>query len=461
MTEQTDIMTQYAAGVKLSAAMKTATIVLLEQAGGNVVKCETLNCSARLNEVSDWLDENTGAADVSMVVGVDSSQVRFLDIRIPDVAESQQMLLLRTQAEAILPLSADEMTMAWRAEEDTQGLLCKTAVIRRQLIQPLMDQPFEKLNITPEAVGLAAAWARRTNHGAHACILLLRREHDFLAVSQKAGRLLHSTVIDAGGDDIHTSAPSGLLLQDIQTELETMQGEYPEKMPVSVLTDAEPDTFLTYLCNQIQGAGWDCETVSCNEFSHPACGIDAVEAFGLALAATDAEQIDFDFCRAELMQRPDEDRNAATAVFYKTVAFTVLLLALALGASYWSVKHEVKLLREVIATENEGRTVQQVLTEQSYRETVARARPDMTDLFERIEKCKGKILLDTFEFEKGKPVKITATAQSYDAAYEFQKKLETENKNIITLARLLDPRMDQKNNKVQFTLTFHYRNFSQ
>jgi len=165
--------------------------------------------------------------------------------------------------------------------------------------------------------------------------------------------------------------------------------------------------------------------------------------------------------RAELMQRPDEDRNAATAVFYKTVAFTVLLLALALGASYWSVKHEVKLLREVIATENEGRTVQQVLTEQSYRETVARARPDMTDLFERIEKCKGKILLDTFEFEKGKPVKITATAQSYDAAYEFQKKLETENKNIITLARLLDPRMDQKNNKVQFTLTFHYRNFSQ
>ena len=166
------------------------------------------------------------------------------------------------------------------------------------------------------------------------------------------GHLQCSAAIDAEGADIHDGIPAGLLLQDIQTELETMQAECGDGVPVFVLTENAADTFLEHLCTQIQDNGWKCEMTLSQDLLTPDCNIDAIEAFGLALA------------------------------------------------SYWSTKHEVKLLRKVMATENDSLTVQQVLTEQSYRETVARARPDIRDLFERIDKCRGSILLDTFEFEK-------------------------------------------------------------
>ena len=274
------------------------------------------------------------------------------------------------------------------------------------------------------------------------------------------GHLQCSAAIDAEGADIHDGIPAGLLLQDIQTELETMQAECGDGVPVFVLTENAADTFLEHLCTQIQDNGWKCEMTLSQDLLTPDCNIDAIEAFGLALTAVAGGQSDYDFQKAETMDRSDARGTNPASRLYKAAAVTVLLLALALGASYWNAKHEVKLLRKVMATENDSLTVQQVLTEQSYRETVARARPDIRDLFERIDKCRGSILLDTFEFEKGKPVKITATARSYDAAYEFQKKLEAENKNVITAARLLEPRLDQKSNKVSFTITFHYRNFS-
>jgi hypothetical protein len=458
LTEQNDDISKYAAGIKFSAAMNTAMIVLLDRNDNQIVKRETLSCSHQLSEVSAWLAENTADVGASLAAGLDSSQVRFLDIRIPAVTEAQLLPLLRTQAEAMLPLSADQMGLAWQAEQDKQGLHCNTAVIRRKLLQPLLDQPTPIRHITPDAVGLAAVW-NRGKDGPAQCILLLRRSHDFLVAMVNDGHLQRSAVIDAEAEDLQNASPTGLLLQDIQTELESLQAEYRKKVPVFLLAEASSDVFLKSLRDQIQDIGWDSKIVPLSQVCNKDCQIEAIEAYGLALTAA-TEQVDYDFQRAEAIQRPNEDRTTVAAQVRKVVALTVLLLAAALGTSYWNAKHEVTLLREVMATENDGLSVQQVLDAQSYRETVARARPDMTGLFERIHKCKGDILLDTFEFEKGKPVKINATAKGYDGAYAFQKKLETENKNVITGVRLLEPRLDQKSNQVRFMITFHYRNFS-
>ena len=160
------------------------------------------------------------------------------------------------------------------------------------------------------------------------------------------------------------------------------------------------------------------------------------------------------------MDQPEQANANAGTQFRKMIAITMALLVLALGTSYWKVKKDVKLLDKVMLASYEGLTVQQVLREQSYRETIAQTRPDIMDLFERVQKCQGSIILDTFEFEKGRPVKIIAAAPGYDAAYQFQKKLEEQNKNIIKTVRLLDLRMDAKGQAVRFTVTFDYRNFS-
>jgi lipopolysaccharide export system protein LptC len=181
---------------------------------------------------------------------------------------------------------------------------------------------------------------------------------------------------------------------------------------------------------------------------------------GLALAAAGDKPVDYDFRQAEALNQPQQSAGNTNTWLRNAIAVTVALMVAALAASYWSMKKDVKLLGEVIAAKHEDLTVQQVLSEQAYREKVARARPDLADLIDRIQQARGDILLDTLEFEKGKPVKISAVANSYDSAYTMQKNLESQNKGVISKVLLVQPRLDQKG-KVNFSITFHYRNFSQ
>ena len=462
MTQSNDLTVKYAAGVKLSATMNMATIVLLQgsAADAKVAGCETLACSNSLREVWDWLDGQIAGAGVTVVAGVDSSMLRFLDIRIPAVDPAQRYRLIQTQAEAMLPLSADQMTLAWRTEQGSQGLLCRTVAGRKGLLQPVLAESERVHTVTPEAVGLAAVWKRFGRTAEQQCILLHRREHDFLVALLQDGHLLRSTVVDAEGTDLQNGLPAGLLLQDILTEIESMEAGCEQKLPLFILSESAQDDFLEGLSSQIQAGGWKTEIAFLEDFSGQHCGVESLEAFGLALTAATAGQVDYDFRKAEAMDRPKGTPLNAGTQLRNAIAITIALLAVALGVSYWGAKRDVKLLGRVIAASHDDLTVQQVLDKQAYREMVARARPDFLDMADRIQKCQGGVLLNTLEFEKGKPVKITATAGSYDAAYQFQKELESQNKNVITKARILEPRLDQQGKKVSFSLTFDYRNFS-
>ena len=458
MTQPYDDIKKYTAGIKLSATCNAATIVLLEWTGEDrkVVSCETLACSNNLRDVSNWLNKQTNGAEVAIAAGVDSSAIRYLGIRIPLVDEPQQHRLLKTQAEAVLPLSADQMALTWHATQDDQGLLCKTAVIRKQLL-PQSDRI---QTVSPEAVGLSTIWNHYGNAKQQHCILLHRREHDILAALVKNGHLQRSAVIDADGIDLKSGSPAGLLMQDIQAELETIEADCQQKVPLFVLSEKPKDDFLNHLCSQIQNSGWKSEVVFLKDYPKQDCQAKETEAFGLALTAVTGKQVDYDFRQAERIDLPEQTNAKAGTQFRNAIAIMIALLVLALGTSYWKAKKDVKLLDKIMSASYEDLTVQQVLKEQSYRETIARTRPDMMDLFERVQKCQKAVVLDTFEFEKGKPVKITATASSYDAAHQFQKELEAQNKNVIKTARLLDPRMDAKGKIIRFTMTFHYRNFS-
>ena len=462
LTQGNDINVKYSAGVKLSATMDAATIVLLQGTGVDikVAGCETLACSNSLLEVWEWLDKQTARTQVTVVVGVDSSRLRFLGIRIPVVEQIQRYPLIQTQAEGMLPLSADQVSLAWRTEQDSQGLLCRTVAVRKELLQSVLNQSEQIQAVTPEAVGLAKAWERFGRISEQQCILLYRRKNDFLVAMLRDEHLQRSAVVDAEGADLWNGVPSGLLFQDILTEIEGMGAECEQKLPLYILSENTQDDFLDALNTQIQELGWKTEVVFLEDFPRQDCGLEVLEAFGLALTAITDQCVDYDFQQAETLGQPEETNANAGMQLRKAIMITIALLVFALGISYWSIKKDVKLLHRVMAASHEDLTVQQVLAEQAYRETVARARPDMVDLFQRIQKCQGSILLDTVEFEKGKPAKITATADSYDAAYQFQKELEARNKNVITKTKLLEPRLDQKGNKVKFTITFHYRNFS-
>lgn len=453
---------KYTAGIKLSKSYKTAAVVLLSWTGQSfdIVDSELLTCSSRLQEIPDWLEKHLKGADAVTAAGIDSSTLRYLSIQIPHVAESQRQGILKTQAEAVLPLSADQMALAWRSIPNAQGLQCQIVAARQSQLSPLVSRQDHIQVICPEAVGLVSVWKRCGDVSHQRCILLYRREQDILAVSIENGHLQYSTVIDADGADLYNTPPADLLLYDIQAELEAIQSESQEKVPVVILLEGRDDEFSKLLCSRIKDAGWTCGAERLKEIPKLDTGSGSIEAFGLALAVNADSPSDFDFRAAERVDAPNRKDGKRRRHVQKAIAITLALVLLVWATSYWKIKKDVKLMNRVIASVHEGLTVQEVLKEQAYRETIARARPDMMDLLTRIQKSQKGILLDSFEFEKGKPVKITATANSYDAAYQFQKELESQNTDVIKAVQLLEPRMDSKGQKVNFTLTLHYLNFS-
>jgi Tfp pilus assembly protein PilN len=94
-----------------------------------------------------------------------------------------------------------------------------------------------------------------------------------------------------------------------------------------------------------------------------------------------------------------------------------------------------------------------------YRQHVAKARPDLLELLDLLRQVQPEgLLLDQFTFERGKPVELRGIADSYEQAYEFQKKLQQRSE--IRQVQLLEPTLDEKTKKINFRIRFLYRSFS-
>jgi hypothetical protein len=135
-----------------------------------------------------------------------------------------------------------------------------------------------------------------------------------------------------------------------------------------------------------------------------------------------------------------------------------VLAVLSLAVGYWSLLLETQQLRRELEVQVDGVKAQTILQQQAYQEAVARARVDMIALLEAIQDSRDGILLDSIEFEQGKPVKLVAVAGGYEQVYGFQKRLE--DKDGVNQVRLIDPRLDERTRQVRFTLQFHYQHFT-
>ena len=84
----------------------------------------------------------------------------------------------------------------------------------------------------------------------------------------------------------------------------------------------------------------------------------------------------------------------------------------------------------------------------------------MLELIELISaKSYPGIILDTFHFQKEHPVKITGRADQLEQWYAFEKAL-IELKGVSQVEREPPVRDEKDNNKVKFSVSFHYKTFT-
>ena len=96
---------------------------------------------------------------------------------------------------------------------------------------------------------------------------------------------------------------------------------------------------------------------------------------------------------------------------------------------------------------------------QQMRKRIADGRPDVLDILTKVnESVQPEMLLDNFVFQKGKPVSISSFAKSYEQVYEFEKTLA--DKSGISDVKIISPTFDEKQKRVNFKMTFHYKDFT-
>jgi hypothetical protein len=394
---------------------------------------------------------------VMVAAAADTAQVGFYPFAVPLVEGPKLEAFISTQAEAVIPMPLTQAAFTWRiVQQDStvqRGFFC---AVRRSYFQELMGLAARRIDsILPDATGLARAWAAMFESTSQPALLIqLRRHHCILALCEQE-KLIRAAAADWDGPSITT------LLRDLPSLLETLQvsssipfyitGPKSEaKALCEALTNAGKTTFLWQISeNKIHALGLT---------TAPAEVLDCPQAAGLALAALDEEAPEFDFIR-----RPKTQTDAVAVwdkkALIRGLSIAAVMLFLFLAVSYRTAQKEIRAIQQALTAAHQDTTGEKIIARQQMRERIARARPDVQELLTTLNTCAGNdVLVDSFNFKKGQPVRIVAKTGSFERVYAFQKKLQEYTG--ISNVKLISPTMDEKKKQVQFTMTFAYRNFS-
>ncbi|HEV56309.1 MAG TPA: hypothetical protein ENN87_02285 [Phycisphaerales bacterium] len=93
------------------------------------------------------------------------------------------------------------------------------------------------------------------------------------------------------------------------------------------------------------------------------------------------------------------------------------------------------------------------------REQVYEERPDILDVLTKIkESTPDGMLVDSFVFQKGRPVQISLSARSREQVFQFEEKLASQSG--ISDVQILGSTLNTSTNQVQSKVTFHYLRYT-
>lgn len=395
---------------------------------------------------------------VLLAAAADTAQTGFYPFTVPLVEGAMLETLITTQAETIIPMPLAQVAFTWRITERENG-------VQKGFLSAIRKGYFQELShltgggvesVLPDATGLVAAWSHFFDSTPHLSILIQVRNCCCVLALCDQKKLVRATAIDfdaVGG--VHA------LLHDLAAVVDELDATKTARLYLT----GEMNTAAA-LCGELTAAGRNAQLWTLSDSNVSALGAQnhtaqlhsQPEAFGMAIAALGEDCPEFDFVR-----RP---RTAVSSVvmmdkqvLIRSLAMVAAMIVLFFAVKYWAANSQLQQIRQALSAEHQATTGQKILARQQMRERIVRSRPDMLELLTALSKsAENDITLDTFNFKKGQPVRITARAQSFEQVYQFQKKLQ-EQPGVRDI-KLISPTNDERKKQVQFTMTFMYKNFS-
>jgi hypothetical protein len=457
-------LVKLSAGLLWSAGRDNGQAVLLRQGPGGMtyLGCETLNGTQQPGVWARQFGEPDPDTQmtVSVQTGLDSSQVGFYVFDVPSVNEPQLTSIVRTQAEGVLPLPISAMRLAWRVDTAQPANRCILAAVRNEVYEQarIRGAGGDGGSVVPDAVVLIACWHACFESSRHRAVVLTIGIGQAVAVLTDQGRILNAARVDVDPD-----APARLLVGDLLQSLATL-GADAQSTEIFLLSggadrfpqlpeELKKEGFHVHL------SGLDRDKMRRIEKADAKVVENCPEAFGLALLGLDGRAADFDFTVERAQPSLTIRQQLLSAPVLRAILGILLAVVVCVMGLYWKEKTELKTLEQRLSAVEEGKTAQQLLAMMEYRRQVAQARPDLLELLDLLRQVQPEgLLLDQFTFERGKPVELRGIADSYEQAYEFQKKLQQSSE--VRQIQLLEPTFDEKTRKINFRIRFAYRTFS-
>ncbi len=420
---------------------------------------------------AELIEQAGGEHNVSVVAGFNCSGVVFYRLDIPTVSDGELATIVKMQAEAKMPLSADQIEIAWRADKPLNGSIAVTvAAARKDSLRKFVENVrwFNPEKIVLDCQAVVQAWKKffipdqTPGNG----IVVSIGPRNTQACLVRGGKLANRAILDVGMNDfLDTRADiAGRFALDMKNALTMFGFEQPNEIPVYMLSDGG-DT-IQNVADALCSAGVNAVVLSpqTNKLTTPLT-LNAGNIYEyrvpIAMAAMilDDDAAEFNIFNS-IYQPAGTEKKKTWIQSLKVTAAAAALTAVALMAVFYTLDvAALNSMEKLLNTPISGTTPAMLIEKQRIIKAVIPQRLEMLELLgEIIPQGSEGILLDNFEFRPGRPVMISGQAQSDEQLYKFHKNLQAQKS--LAEVNIQSAKKDPKEGKINFTIAFHYKGFT-
>lgn len=442
--------------------------VMLQKKDGNIELVWTKIADFDQTSWQHFAHALTKQAEDTIVAGFNSTGVVFYRIEVPAVKADELAALVQLQAEARLPLPAEQMELAWRAGKAKDGQVVVTiAAARKNQLQDFVAhvRSFEPARIILDCEGIVEVWRTVFSGTAQSALVVSVGQYSTQLCLVENGQLNNVVSLDTGANDFSDGQYeiAERFAQDAKSVLELFGSVDQTELPVFVLSDGREVIEKIVAC--LVSAGLKAKAVLpkinklSSETEHGAEDIyEYRAAIGLGVMAFDPESNELDIFKRLYTSTKEKSKPwLHSPKLTGTVA--AVLLALFVIVFYFIDVASLSAIEKRLNGSESKVDCNLLMEWQKLIKTIALQRPDLLKLFSKMSSGENDgIMLDGFNFKKGQAITISGQAKGDDQLYKFQKSLL--NKKGITEVKIQSAKKEAKGEKLNFRMSFHYKKFT-
>jgi Tfp pilus assembly PilM family ATPase len=402
-------------------------------------------CNVSFNSTEEAESENRKP----VAVGYDSAGTAFSRVSIPAVEDKELESIVKLQAESRLPLPADQMEIAWRADKGKEGQLAITiAAARRQQVQNFIDKvnAFKPTNIFLDCEGIVKVWKEIfSGNTQNAVIINTDSRNTHICLAQK-GKLINAVALDMGVDDF-TEAEGEVQSENIErfvldtrSIVDLFGVEKSEKLQVYILSDGSE--IYNDLASALKDTGLNAALAKpdVKKFSSKS-NLSVNDIFdyrlqiGLALMVIEASGKELNLFK-DIYKPYGEDKQKHWLYSPKIAgAIAAAVLVIFMGVVFAIDVTKPNKIKNIIEEVAPDANIPALIEQQKILKAIQQLRPDFLKLIselsedninessEQKEENNGRIQLESLNFKKGKKITITGVASNDITLYNFEERL--------------------------------------